>query len=311
MIDVSIIIVNYNSYPLLDACLESLYKETKGVIFEVIVLDNGSTDSGLDENISKYPAVKWIKKESGSGFAAANNEAFSAASGNYILMLNNDVVFVEDVISSVAGYSASINDEAIIGCKLLNGDLTHQVSIVDFDTIGNLFGENFFLYKLFPGNRFLSKYHLNDPMLKEPIEVDAVKGAFLFIPRTALNKLNYLDELFYFYYEETDLCYRWKLTGGKVIYYPMSRIIHLGGASTDSNDWFKYRNQHISKIQFFQKHFKGIKFLFALTIHESGLIIRFPLYFLIGLFKRDRSMIRKAICYFRTIFIYPARVKGE
>lgn len=307
MADVSIVIVNYNSFSLLDNCLRTLFLETKEIIFEVIVIDNGSMEKGIDKVISKYPKVKFILNEMSKGFAAVNNQGFKEASGKYILMLNNDVVFIEDVISEVVKFSKQNNDRIIIGCKLLNENRTHQISIVDFDTISNLFGENFFLYKLFPRSKTLSKYHLNDEMITEPIEVDAVKGAFLFLPHNILKELGGLDERFYFYYEETDLCYRWKQLGGKVFYYPQAELIHIGGASTDSNLWFKFRNQHVSKIQFFQKHFRGIKFLFAVSIHELGLLLRFPLYFVVGLIKGNKSLIKKSSCYLHSIFIYPAK----
>lgn len=307
MVDVSIIIVNYNSFSLLDNCLRTLFLETKEITIEVIVVDNGSTEEGIDEVISKYAKVKFILNDTSQGFAAANNQGFQVTSGKYILMLNNDVVFIEDVISKIVKFSKQNNDQLIIGCKLLNEDRTHQISIVDFDTLPNLFGENFFLYKLFPRSRTLSKYHLNDELITEPIGVDAVKGAFLFLPHTILKELDGLDERFFFYYEETDLCYRWKSKGGKVYYYPNGGLIHIGGASTDSNLWFKFRNQHVSKIQFFQKHFSGIKFLLAVSIHELGLLLRFPLYFVVGLIKGNKSLIKKSGCYLRSIFVYPAK----
>ena len=307
MIDVSIIIVNYNSFSLLDNCLRTLFLETKEITFEVIVVDNGSTEEGIDEVISKYPKVKLITNKTIKGFAAANNQGFEEASGKYILMLNNDVVFIEDVISKVIKFSKENDDKIIIGCKLLNEDRTHQISVVDFDTIPNLFGENLFLYKLFRRSKTLNKYYLNDESIKEPIEVDAVKGAFLFLSNTVLKKLGGLDERFFFYYEETDLCYRWKHQGGKVYYYPNAELIHIGGASTDTNFWFKFRNQHISKIQFLQKHFRGIKLLLAVSIHELGLLLRFPLYFVIGLIRGNKSLIIKSGCYLRSIFVYPAK----
>jgi len=305
MVDVSIVIVNHNSFSLLDNCLRTLFLETIETTFEVIVIDNGSSEKGINEIISKYPKVKFVLNKVSKGFAAANNQGFQETEGRYILMLNNDVVFVEDVISKIVKFSKQNNDRLIIGCKLLNNDRSHQISIVDFDTISNLFGENFFLYKLFPRSKTLSKYHLNNELIKEPIEVEAVKGAFLFLPHTILKELSGLDERFFFYYEETDLCYRWKSKGGRVYYFPNGGLIHLGGASTDSNLWFKFRNQHISKIQFFQKHFSGIKFLLAVSIHELGLLIRFPLYFVIGLIKGNKLLLKKSGCYLRSIFVYP------
>ncbi|MCX6171125.1 MAG: glycosyltransferase family 2 protein [Ignavibacteriales bacterium] len=307
MIDVSIVIINFNSFSLLDNCLQSLFAETRGVTFEVITVDNGSTEKGIDEIVKKYPTVKFIKNQKSVGFAAANNQGFTIAGGKYILMLNDDVIFIEDAITKVIDFSKTKNDKAIIGCKLLNEDKSYQISIVDFDSLPNLFGENLFLYKLFPVNKYLSKYHQNYTNQNFPVEVDAVKGAFLFMDREILKRLGGLDERFHFYYEETDFCYRWKNLGGKVYYYPGAEIVHIGGASTDSNLWFKYSNQHISKIQFFQKHFHGMKLILALILHELGLILRVPLYIVSGLLKADSTLIRKAVCYFRSIFLFPSK----
>ncbi len=310
MVDVSIIIINYNSFDLLSDCLATLFEHTKGISFEVIVVDNGSTLPGLEEVKSRFPSVKYITNETGMGFASANNIGIKNASGRYILMLNNDILFIEDALSKIVGYSNLLGNNAVIGCKLLNRDLSYQVSVVDFDGLINLIGETFFLYKLFPRNRFLSKYHLNNPYQTEPMEVEAVKGAFLFAPKKIFDTLNNLDERFFFYYEETDFCCRWKKTGGKIIYYPGAKIIHLGGASTDSDHWFKYKFQHLSKIQFFQKHFNGIKFLLAVILQYAALIIRFPLYFIIGLLKRDSALIRKSGYYLRSIFLFPSGNNG-
>ena len=118
MVDVSTVIVNYNSFPLLDNCLRTLFLETKEITFEVIVVDNGSIERGINEIISKYLKVKFVLNETSKGFAAANNQGFKEASGKYILMLNNDVVFIEDVISKVVKFSKENNDQFIIGCKL-------------------------------------------------------------------------------------------------------------------------------------------------------------------------------------------------
>jgi GT2 family glycosyltransferase len=308
MIDVSLIIINYNSKKLLDDCLNSVLEFTKEVSFEIIVVDNGSTVN-LDDLISKYPKVKFILNEKSKGFAAVNNQGFASAKGNYLLMLNNDVLFIEDSISKIVEFSKEQNDNAIIGCTLLNEDKTFQISIVDFDSLLNLFGESFFLYKIFKRNKRLNKYHNNYCDLKEVKEVDALKGAFLFFPAEVFKKLNGLDERFFFYYEETDFCYRWKQLGGKVVYYPDTKIIHLGGASTESNLKFKFFNQHIARIQFFQKHFYGMKFVLMLLIHWLGLLLRVPIYFCFGIVRFNRYSFIKSKYYFQSLFMYPKKLE--
>ncbi len=304
MPEISIIIVNFNGFDLLEKCLFTLQKFTKAV-YEVIVVDNGSTIGDVDQVTSQFKNVTTIKLGKNKGYAAANNVGIKLASGKYLLLLNNDIVFTEDVISATIDFSKSVDDAAIVGCKLLNEDGSHQVSIIDYDTITNLFGENYFFYKLFPASRLLSKWNRNYKLTGKPEEVEVVKGAYFFIPRKVYDIAGLLDERFFFYYEETEYCYRYTAAGGKVYYFPLSSIVHLGGSSSDSNLWFKFYHQHISKVQFFQKHFAGIKFITACTIHYSGLLIRVPFYIFVGIAKMNSSMFKKALCYLKTFFIYP------
>ncbi len=304
MPEVSVIIVNYNGFELLEKCLATLTQFTK-TSYEVIVVDNGSNTGDVNEITAKFDDVKTIKLGKNKGYAAANNIGLNEAKGKYILLLNNDIVFIEDVISKSIDYSKSVNDEAIIGCKLLNADGSHQVSVIDFDTISNLFGENFFVYKIFPKSKFLSKWNKNFKLGKNPEDVEVVKGAFFLIPRKVYAELGSLDERFFFYYEETEYCYRHKKNGNRVIYFPQASIIHLGGSSSDSNLWFKFYNQHIAKVQFFQKHFSGVKFLSACVIHYSGLLLRVPVYCAAGIAKMNSGLFSKAWCYLKTFFIYP------
>lgn len=304
MPDVSVIIVNYNGFDLLDKCIETLVWFTK-CKYEIIVVDNGSSSGDVTLITSKYDEVKTIKLTENKGFAGANNIGFNIATGKYLLLLNNDIVFIEDAISKSIEYSKTIDDTAIIGCKLLNEDGSHQISIVDFDTLSNLFGENYFLYKVFPNGKYFSKYHRNLELGEVPIEVDVVKGAYFLIPRKVLNKVGLLDEKFFFYYEETEYCYRYKNLGGKVIYFPQASIIHLGGSSSDTNFWFKFYNQHVAKVKYFQKHFYSMKFILACIIHYSGLMLRVPIYFTLGIIKINPLYLDKAWCYLKTFFIYP------
>jgi len=305
MPEVSVIIVNYNGFDLLEKCVETLIKYTK-VSYEIIVVDNGSTVGDVLTVTAKFNGIKTIKLNENKGFAAANNLGISESAGKYILLLNNDIVFIEDAISKSVDYSKTVNDKAILGCKLLNEDNSHQISVVDYDTITNLFGENFFLYSLFPKSKLLSKYSVNHKLGEKPTDVEVVKGAYFFIPRKIIDTIGLLDERFFFYYEETEYCYRYKKIGGRVIYFPSASIIHLGGASSDSNLWFKFYNQHLAKVQFFQKHFNGMKFLLACIIHYLGLLVRVPVYFIKGISSFNKAFFIKSKCYLRTFFIYPS-----
>lgn len=305
VVNVSIIIVNYNCFDILDNCLASIFQFTTNCSFEIIVVDNHSTEGDVEQVTSKYSNVLLIKNDRNIGFSAANNVGFTHAHGKYILILNNDTVFHENTLKVIYDFAESLNHESFIGCKLLNKDGSHQVSLVDFDTVANSFGENFFFYKLFPNPKFFNRFHANYKKELNAFEVDVVKGAFIFCSASALKKMNGFDGRFFFYAEETDLCYRFKKKGGKIYYYPHTSIYHLGGATTDKNLLFKYKNQSIAKIQIYQKHYNGIEAFLLKAFHYTGMLLRVPLYFLGGISTFNLSLIKKSFYYFKTLFVYP------
>lgn len=304
-IEISVIIVNYNQFELLRNCLASLIEFTVDVSFEVIVIDNNSIDGNVEEITSNFPLVSLIKNKKNLGFGAANNQGLAFAKGKYILFLNNDTVFFENTLKEVFDFAESTEGQVIIGCKLLNQDKTLQHSVYDFPSLLNIFTSNFFLYLLFPKFRYFNKYHLMNRKINEIVEVDVVTGAFLFGSKKHIGEIGGFDERFFFYYEETDLCYRFKKNGGRIYYFPHTSIVHIKGASTKRNLWFKYRNESIATIQFYQKHFKGVKFLLITLIHYIGIILRIPTLFFIGIITLNRNLLIRAYNYIKLMFIYP------
>lgn len=306
MVDVSIIIVNYNNYNLLENCFKSILKFTNKNTFEIIVVDNHSTNDDLNKIKNNFKNIILIENNSNKGFGAANNQGLSIAKGKYVLLLNNDTEFFEDSIHELIKYCDDSSEKVLVGCKLLNSDKTLQNSVVDFDNILNLFGEAFFLYKIFPKSKLLNKYHLNYVKLNKPTTVDFIAGAFMFCKLSDIKKINGFDERFYFFAEEADLCYRFSnILNGKVIYLPSTSIIHIHGATTLQNPWFKYSNQAKAKIQFYQKHFQSYNFIFILLVHYNVIITRVLVYFIIGLFSISKTLMQKSFYYFRLLFIYP------
>ncbi len=304
-LDISIVIVNYNSFNQLENCIKSILNFTHDCTYEIIVIDNASNEGNVENITIKYSQTLLLKNEKNIGFAAANNVGFKTAKGKYILILNNDTVFYENTLKILYDFAEQLKQEVFIGCKLLNEDGSHQISLVDFDTIINSFGENFFIYKLFPKSKSLNRFHLNFKKISSPIKVDVVKGAFIFCSSNAIRKLSGFDENFFFYGEETDLCQRFKAAGGKVFYFPMTSIYHIGGVTTDKNLWFKFRNQSVAKIKIYQKHYEGIEKFSLLLFHFLGILIRVPVYLGGGISTFNFSLIKKSYYYFRTFFIYP------
>ena len=202
-------------------------------------------------------------------------------------------------------FSENVSDDVIVGCELKNSDGTRQNSIMKSPSLWNSFTENFFLYKIFPKSKCFNKYYQNLLHFNNPVEVDEIKGAFMFCTLSAIKKLQGFDERFFFYSEETDLCYRFKKNGGKIYFFPFNSIIHYEGEIEDKDLLFYHKNLSIGKIKFYQKHFKRIKFCIALLFHYMGIAFRIPLYLLSGLFLFRKQLLKKSMIYLQTLFIYP------
>jgi len=253
--DVSVIIVNYNTYRLLSECLETLYAQTIGIQFEVIVVDNASNDDS-EKNITKlYPQVKWLNSGSNIGFGRANNLGYSYASGKYIFLLNSDTLLANNAIKAFYDYAEMhINEQiGVLGCWLLDRN----------GNINNSYGQ-------FPSprsetNYLLGKIRLNIKHLqrKGVIDVDYVIGADMFIHREVFEKFEGFDSNFFMYYEETDLQYRMAKAGyiRRIIDQP--QIIHFeGGSFTKKGLTFnRYMMAQRSYLYYIAKHYKGIKYI--------------------------------------------------
>lgn len=305
-LDVSIIIVNYGSITLLKNCIHSIKEYTSEISYEIIVIDNGSPKDLVSELLKGWDNVTLIRNDLNKGFGAANNQGAEIANGKYLLFLNNDTILFENTIKKVFDYADSNKNNTIIGCKLLNEDKTIQKSVYDFPSLLNIFTSNFFFYQLFPKSKHFNKYHLINKGINTITEVEVVTGAFLFINRNTFKTLNEFDERFFFYMEETDLCFRHKKNDGKVIYYPETAIVHLKGKSAGGESWFKNKNQSVSTIKYFQKHFYGKEFYLVIIFHYFGLLIRVPLFILAGILSLKKDYINRAFFYLRLMFLYPS-----
>lgn len=304
-INVTIIIVCYNSLYLLKQCLEGLTQYTSGIDYEIIVVDNNSTEGRIEDVISGYNDIILIKNNINKGFAAANNQGLAIARGKYVLFLNNDVIFFENSIKEVFEFAETKPGKIIVGCKLLNSDKTLQHSVYDYPTLLNVFTSNFFLYLLFPKSKFFNKYHQMNKGLNKPKEVQVVTGAFLLAQTTKMKELRGFDERFLFYNEETDLCYRFHKSGGLIYYFPDTSIIHLKGGTANKDLRNRYRNESLATIRFFQKHFNGANFFFACIFHYVGMLIRIPIFFIVGILKKDKSLIIRSKANFYNLSAYP------
>lgn len=234
--DLTIIIVNWNAKELLKNCLDSIYKNTKDFKFEIIVVDNNSSDDSCIMLKDKYLDKKdfrLIENKDNKGFAGANNQAIRTAEGKVILLLNPDTIINGDVIHKTYEYLISEEKLGVAGCKVLNTDGTLQLACRRMaprpkDAFFKLFG----ISKLFKKNKNLTRYNLTHVSEDEFLDVDSVSGCFLMIKKEVIDKIGLLDETFFMYGEEMDWCMRAKKAGYIVRYCPVGTIIHYKGESS-------------------------------------------------------------------------------
>ncbi len=268
---ISIVIVNYNTRQYLQSCLTSIYRTNPGVAFEIIVIDNNSSDTSVEMVKRNFPQVKLIINDRNSGFAVALNKGIKSAKGVYILILNPDTIVNEGAIDELVSFMNNHRDAGITGGRVLNPDRTLQLTCRSFPDLPLLFfGRESPLTSLFPDNRFSKKYLMRDSYNKIT-EVDAVAGAFMIIRRELFHRCGGFDESFFLYVEDTDFCYRAKQFGYRVYYNPNASIIHYLGRSRAGKREGVILNHYRGMYKFFKKHYniglgkKLLLFLFSIT----------------------------------------------
>ncbi len=228
---VSIIIVSWNVKALLEKCLVSLERYTDPAQCQVIVVDNASTDGTVAMMQERFPWVEVIANTENAGFARANNQALAKATGEYILLLNPDTEISNDTIEKCVQFMQTHPDAGAVGCKLLNADGSHQPSVRRFPTVLAMLFVLFKINKLWPNNPVVQSYLARDFDYSRTQSVDQIMGAFMFLPKSLIDRIGLFDERFFIWFEEVDLCRRIRQARSKVYYTPETSIIHHGGES--------------------------------------------------------------------------------
>lgn len=277
-IDVSVIIVNWNTRDILRDCLDSVYAQTKGISFEVIVIDNASSDGSADLVKRSFPDVHLIENMENRGFAAANNQGMRLAAGRYVLLLNSDTVVLDNAIARMAAFAEGQSRAGVIGCRVLNADRTMQRTCFMYPSPLNMLLAASYLYKLLPGSRLFGREQMTWWGRDDVREVEVVTGCFMLVRRQAIDQVGLMDESFYMYGEETDWCFRFHQGGWKVMFAPSGQIIHLGGASSRrvANEMILQLQAGI--LQFLYKHRSRWAYLAGCILMGVFLLLRIPLW---------------------------------
>lgn len=264
--DLSIIIVNWNTRDLLAECLRSIgecglriadlsasnkpiHQFSNLPTTEVFVVDNASSDGSAAMVREQFPWVRLIENRENVGFARANNQALHLASGRYILLLNPDTEVHPGALEALVAFMDATPGAGACGARLLNADGSLQHACHPMLTPGREFWRLSFLDRLWP----LATYPMAQWDTATPRPVEAIKGACLLLRREALEQIGLLDEGYFMYTEEVDLCYRLARAGWELWYVPAAVVTHFGGASSAQMAEEMYLQLYRSKVQFFRK----------------------------------------------------------
>lgn len=251
MLDLSIIIVNWNTQELLANCITSLQETVRNLRYDIWVVDNASTDGSVEMLRDRFPAVNVIVNETNEGFARANNRGMAASQGRYMLLFNSDALATPTAVEALVALAEAQPQAAIVGAHLVNADGTFQASHTNFPT---LYREFLILSGL--GRRFTGYWYPSHSAeeTQGSKSVDYVEGACLLVRREAYETVGGLDEGYFMYAEEVDWCFTLKAHGWQIWYEPAARIIHLGGASSTNRRTAREADLYRSRVRFFKKH---------------------------------------------------------
>lgn len=313
--DLSIIIINWNSVDYLNRCLETIYANTKGINFEVIVVDNASFDGSGEFLATHYPKVKFMQNQKNTGFANANNLGFKHSIGDNILFLNPDTEIAGPAIAQLLHYLKSAINVGAIGCKLLNTDGSIQTTCIKaFPTILYYLLDSDFLLLRFPGWKVWGVrplfFYRGTP---EPVEV--VTGACLMVKRTVFESVGMFSSEYFMYGEDVDLCYKLHKFGRTNYYNGGVSIIHHGGKSAEQTNFKQFNTIHKRKsgLIYFKKFhgsFAGILYVLTMGLSSAMRLFLISITCPFIFFKIDRGRVKMICQKWLTILKWSLRLYG-
>jgi len=247
----AVVLVCWNNKPYLEPCLRSLYDTGMRNSIEVVVVDNGSTDGSQDMLRTQFPGVQIVQNSGNVGLGKASNQGIACTTAPYVLLLNNDTIVNGPALDALIDYMAVNPSAGATGGTLLNPDGTFQAAYNRFPSLAEEFmiatrlGE--MLWDAYPSHRNTTSVQA----------VDWIGSACLLVRRAALEQIGLLDESYFIYGDETDLCYRLVKGGWKIYHLPEATTIHFGGRSMDR--WRRRRMVYRGKMLFFKKNYGALK----------------------------------------------------
>jgi GT2 family glycosyltransferase len=272
--DLLVVIVNWNTADLLQRCLESLTVAAERLSARIVVVDNASTDGSADVVRVHFPWVELIANTENRGYAWANNQALRcyASDSRYSLLLNPDTEVPPQTLRAMIDFMEKNPEAGIAGCKVVKPDGSLDWACKrGYLTPGVLFYKALHLDRLFPNNPRFGGYNLTYLDENRTHEVGMIVGAFMMIRGECLRSTGLLDESYYMYGEDADLCYRARANGWKVFYAPVGTILHHKGVSTGKRSYAMIRHWYGSTWKFYQKQVAGTYPAFTNALVWTGL----------------------------------------
>lgn len=271
MVELSIIIANWNGKTLLADCLKSVKEHTNSISYEIIIVDNGSNDRSVEFIKGRYPDAIVICNSKNEGYAKANNQGIRASKGKYVLLLNNDTKILPEAINILLEFIKAKQDAGCVSAQLLNKDLTIQKHCRRFPSLDVLMRIHTALGYKFKDNITVNRYFMMEWAETNSGVVDQPSAVCLLVKREVFNNVGLLNEKYFLLYNDVDLCKRIKVAGYKVYLCATAKVIHLGSISTKMYD--DYIVEKYSNLFEFIRNEYGIAILSIFKVFFAGTLI--------------------------------------
>ncbi len=312
VVDVSLVIVNWNTRDDLRTCLRSVFDETKDVSIEVFVVDNASADGSAQMVRSEFPAVTLVANDTNRGFAAANNQGLARAAGRYALLLNPDTSVVDGAIGRTVRIADADTGIGVLGCQVLLDEHEIQPTCFRFSSAFDEFLINTGLDRLVPASWFGGGPGMRTWDRRSARDVEVVSGMYMLVRREAMAEVGVMDDAYFVYAEEADWCFRFKKAGWRCAFTPEARIFHHdgGGKSTSQIRAKMYVQLQKSILIFHRKNLGWASFAAVKSVYVVTNAVRVALFGLESVFAagaRAKARCAWAALAYQLCGVEPAR----
>ena len=275
--DLTISIVNYNTREMLDLCLSKIISQRSPITFEVIVIDNSSSDGSVEMVKKKYPQVFLVENNTNRYFSAAHNQAFKHSTGRYFLIMNSDILITETTLPEMINFMDRYPDAGAASCIQKDQSSELWMTCWNFPTVMGVLATHWIGVHLFPNSKIRKKAAMTDWDRLSTRSVDVVEDAFMFVRRESFEKLGGYDESLLLYYTEQDICLRLKHAGWKIYHNSATWVTHYREFTSNKQSSCEiWRLRRRDMYVYFKKHHGMIAASFLYLFYFLDSLIRVP-----------------------------------